>query len=136
EVNLSGVFKVTRAAVRPMLKQRFGSIINISSVVGIMGNPGQANYAASKAGVIGFTKAVAREVAPRGIRVNAIAPGFIQTQMTDVLSDEAKAKLASQIPMGSLGSPEDVAQAVLFLASDQSRYITGQVLAVDGGMAM
>ena len=101
-----------------------------------MGNPGQANYAASKAGVIGFTKAVAREVAPRGIRVNAIAPGFIQTQMTDVLSDEAKAKLASQIPMGSLGSPEDVAQAVLFLASDQSRYITGQVLAVDGGMAM
>jgi len=136
EVNLSGVFKVTRAAVRPMLKQRSGSIINISSVVGIMGNPGQANYAASKAGVIGFTKAVAREVAPRGIRVNAIAPGFIQTQMTDVLSDEAKAKLASQIPMGSLGSPEDVAQAVLFLASDQSRYITGQVLAVDGGMAM
>ena len=136
EVNLSGVFKVTRAAVRPMLKQRFGSIINISSVVGIMGNPGQANYAASKAGVIGFTKAVAREVAPRGIRVNAIAPGFIQTQMTDVLSDEAKAKLASQIPMGSLGSPEDVAQAVLFLASDQSRYITGQVLAIDGGMAM
>ena len=101
-----------------------------------MGKPGQANYAASKAGGIGFTNAVAREVAPRGIRVNAIAPGFIQTQMTDVLSDEAKAKLASQIPMGSLGSPEDVAQAVLFLASDQSRYITGQVLAVDGGMAM
>ncbi len=135
-VNLGGVFKVTRAAVRPMLKQRAGSIVNIASVVGIMGNPGQANYAASKAGVIGFTKAVAREVAPRQIRVNAVAPGFIQTQMTAQLSQEAKAKLEAQIPMGSLGVGDDIAKAVLFLASDQARYITGQVLAVDGGMSM
>jgi len=135
-VNLTGVFKVTRAAIRPMLKQRAGSIINIASVVGIMGNPGQANYAASKAGVIGFTKAVAREVAPRGIRVNALAPGFIQTQMTAALSEEAKTKLEGQIPMGVLGYPQDIAQAALFLASDGARYITGQVLAVDGGMAM
>ncbi len=135
-VNLGGVIKVTRAAVRPMLKQRAGSIVNIASVVGIMGNPGQANYAASKAGVIGFTKAVAREVAPRQIRVNAVAPGFIQTQMTAQLSQEAKAKLEAQIPMGSLGVGDDIAKAVLFLASDQARYITGQVLAVDGGMSM
>ena len=135
-VNLSGVFKVTRAAVRPMLKQRAGSIVNIASVVGIMGNPGQANYAASKAGVIGFTKAVAREVAPRQIRVNAVAPGFIQTQMTAQLSQEAKAKLEAQIPLGSLGVGDDIAKAVLFLASDQARYITGQILAVDGGMSM
>jgi 3-oxoacyl-[acyl-carrier protein] reductase len=119
-----------------MLKQRAGSIVNIASVVGIMGNPGQANYAASKAGVIGFTKAVAREVAPRQIRVNAVAPGFIQTQMTAQLSQEAKAKLEAQIPMGSLGVGDDIAKAVLFLASDQARYITGQVLAVDGGMSM
>jgi 3-oxoacyl-[acyl-carrier protein] reductase len=136
DVNLTGVFKVTRAAIRPMLKQRAGSIINIASVVGIMGNPGQANYAATKAGVIGFTKAVAREVAPRGIRVNALAPGFIQTQMTAALTDDAKAKLEEQIPMGVLGEAGDIAQAALFFASDQSRYITGQVLAVDGGMAM
>lgn len=135
-VNLTGVFKVTRAAIRPMIKQRAGSIINIASVVGIMGNPGQANYAATKAGVIGFTKAVAREVAPRGIRINAVAPGFIQTKMTAALSDDAKTKLEAQIPMGVLGESEDIAQAVLFLASEQARYITGQVLAVDGGMAM
>lgn len=135
-VNLTGVFNVTRAAIRPMLKQRSGSIINLASVVGIMGNPGQANYAASKAGVIGFTKAVAREVASRGIRVNAVAPGFIQTQMTAELSDGAKKKLKEQIPMGVLGTSEDIAQAILFLAGDGARYITGQVLAIDGGMAM
>lgn len=136
DVNLTGVFKVTRAAIRPMLKQRSGSIINLASVVGIMGNPGQANYAASKAGVIGFTKAVAREAAARGVRVNAVAPGFIQTQMTDVLSDEVKEGLKAQIPMGTLGEARDIANAILFLASDAARYITGQVLAVDGGMAM
>ncbi|ADG82919.1 3-oxoacyl-[acyl-carrier-protein] reductase [Thermincola potens] len=135
-VNLKGVFNCTKAVSRPMMKQRSGVIINISSVVGLMGNAGQANYAASKAGIIGFTKSVARELASRGVRANAIAPGFIVTQMTDVLSDEIKGELQKQIPLGRLGQPEDVANLVVFLASDNASYITGQTIAVDGGMVM
>ena len=119
-----------------MFKQRFGSIVNISSVVGISGNIGQANYAASKAGVIGFTKAVARELAPRGVRVNAVAPGFIATHMTDVIDETVKQATLSNIPMGKFGEAEDVANLVVFLASEQAKYITGQVVQVDGGMAM
>lgn len=135
-INLKGTFNCTKHVARIMLKQRFGRIINISSVVGITGNMGQSNYAASKAGVIGFTKSIARELAPRGITVNAIAPGFIATQMTDAISDEAKQAALKNIPMGKLGTAEDIAHAVLFLASDQAAYITGQVIQVDGGMAM
>ncbi|GAB4271532.1 3-oxoacyl-[acyl-carrier-protein] reductase [Thermincola ferriacetica] len=135
-VNLKGVFNCTKAVSRSMMKQRGGVIINISSVVGLMGNAGQANYAASKAGIIGFTKSVARELASRGVRANAIAPGFIVTQMTDVLSDEIKGELQKQIPLGRLGQPEDVANLVVFLASDNASYITGQTIAVDGGMVM
>ena len=135
-VNLTGVFNGVKAASRVMLKQKHGSIINMASVVGIMGNAGQANYAASKAGVIGLTKAAAREVAKRGVRVNAVAPGYIVTRMTENLADDAKAALQQQIPLRRLGQPEDVAEAVLFLAGDASGYITGQVLSVDGGMAM
>jgi len=135
-VNLKSAFNCTKALSRNMLKQKSGRIVNISSVVGLMGNAGQANYAASKAGLIGFTKSLAREFASRGITVNAVAPGFIQTEMTASLSDEAKARLADQIPLGSLGMPEDVAAAVAFLASDKARYITGQVIHIDGGMVM
>ncbi|MGE5557904.1 MAG: 3-oxoacyl-[acyl-carrier-protein] reductase [Bacillota bacterium] len=135
-VNLKGVFNCTRAAVKYMMKQKYGRIINISSVVGIIGNSGQANYAASKAGVVGLTKTMARELATRNITVNAIAPGFIKSKMTESLSEEAKNKLLAAIPAGSLGEPEDVAIAVAFLASPDARYITGQVLCVDGGMAM
>lgn len=135
-VNLKGVFNCTRAAIKPMLKARSGRIVNIASVVGLMGNAGQANYSASKAGVIGFSKSMARELASRCITVNSVAPGFIQTDMTSILTDEAKAKLAAQIPLGVLGSPEDVANAVVFLCSDMARYITGQVINVDGGMVM
>lgn len=135
-INLKGTFNCTKHVARIMIKQRFGRIINISSVVGITGNMGQSNYAASKAGVIGFTKSIARELAPRGITVNAIAPGFIATQMTDVISDEAKQAALMNIPMGKLGSADDIAHAVLFLASDHAAYITGQVIQVDGGMAM
>lgn len=136
DVNLKGVFLCTKAVSRHMLKQRHGRIINITSVVGITGNPGQCNYAASKAGVIGFTKSAAREFASRNITVNAVAPGFIVTSMTDVLSDQIKENLKQQIPMGRLGLPEDVASTVLFLASDAASYITGQTIAVDGGMVM
>ena len=135
-INLKGTFNLTKHVSRIMLKQRFGKIINISSVVGITGNVGQSNYAASKAAVIGFTKSIAKELAPRGITVNAIAPGFIRTQMTDAISDEAKSAALSHIPLGKLGEAEDVANLVLFLASDQASYITGQVIQVDGGMAM
>jgi 3-oxoacyl-[acyl-carrier protein] reductase len=122
--------------VRSFLKQRSGRIINIASVIGLIGNAGQCNYGASKAGVIGFTKSCAREVASRGITVNAIAPGFIQTAMTDKLTQEQKDAIIKQIPLASLGQPEDVAGAVLFLAGPAARYVTGQVLSVDGGMAM
>lgn len=134
--NLKGAFNCTRHAARQMIKQRGGRIINISSVSGVLGNAGQANYSASKAGVIGLTKAAARELASRGITVNAIAPGFITTDMTDALSESIKTSVTETIPMKTFGKPEDVAQAALFLASAQAGYITGQVLCVDGGMAM
>ena len=136
ETNLKGCFHTIRHLSRYFLKQKSGKIINIASVSGVLGNAGQANYAASKAGVIGLTKTAAREVASRGITVNAIAPGFIKTDMTDVLSDKVKENIAASIPMGSMGTAEDVAKAAAFLASDGARYITGQVLRVDGGMAM
>ena len=135
-VNLRGAFAFTRAFYRTFMKQRSGRIINISSVVGLMGNAGQCNYAASKAGLIGFTKSLAKELAPRGITVNAIAPGFIQTDMTAQLAEEWKQTLLQQIPLGRFGEPEDIAQAALFLAGPGGRYITGQVLIVDGGLTM
>ncbi len=135
-VNLKGTFNFTKALYRPMMKQKSGKMINIASIIGIMGNAGQANYAASKAGIIGFTKSIARELGPRGICVNAIAPGFIKTAMTDALKDEIKDQMLEQIPLKKLGLPEDVANAVLFLASDLSNYITGHVLNVSGGMVM
>lgn len=136
DTNLKGAFNTIRFASRQMLRQKGGRIINMSSVVGVSGNAGQANYAASKAGVIGLTKAAARELASRGITVNAIAPGFIETDMTDVLSDKVKEASEAQIPLGHFGKPEDVAAAAAFLASEEARYITGQVLHVDGGMVM
>ena len=136
DINLKGTFLCTRAVAKHMLKQRRGRIVIIASIVGLIGNPGQANYAASKAGVIGLTKTVAKELASRGITCNAIAPGFIKTEMTDVLSEQAKQRLQEAIPMGTLGEPRDVAQAALFLVSEAARYITGQVLVVDGGLAM
>lgn len=135
-VNLKGTFNCTKAVVRHMSKQRRGKIVNIASVVGEMGNVGQANYSASKAGVIGFTKTIAREFAQRGINVNAIAPGYIETPMTEVLPEKVKEELRRMIPMGRLGRPGDVAEAVLFLVSEASRYITGQVLNVNGGIYM
>lgn len=136
DVNLRGAFHTIRAASKQMLKQRSGRIINITSVSGIMGNAGQANYSASKAGLIGLTKTTARELASRGITVNAVAPGFIETDMTDKLSDTVKENACKQIPLGKMGNPTDIAEAVLFLASEKAAYITGQVLCVDGGMAM
>lgn len=134
--NLKGVFNCTKHISRQMLKQKAGRIINISSVSGVLGNAGQANYCAAKAGVIGITKSAARELASRGITVNAVAPGFITTEMTDVLSDNVKAAATEQIPMKKFGETQDIAEAVAFLASNEAKYITGQVLCVDGGMAM
>ena len=135
-VNLKGTFNCMKQAARPMMKQKYGKIINMASVVGVTGNAGQVNYAASKAGVIGMTKSMAKELANRGVTVNAIAPGFIRTAMTDVLSDDVKAEITRVIPMGVMGETEDVANLAAFLASDASRYITGQVINVDGGLVM
>ncbi|ARU62407.1 beta-ketoacyl-ACP reductase [Tumebacillus avium] len=134
--NLKGVFNCTKAASRPMMKQRVGRIINITSVVGQIGNPGQANYVSAKAGVIGLTKSNAKELASRNITVNAIAPGYIETEMTDKLGEDIKSKLFEAIPLGRMGKPEDIANLVSFLASDNASYITGQIMNVDGGMVM
>jgi 3-oxoacyl-[acyl-carrier protein] reductase len=135
-VNLTGTFRMTRAAVRRLMKSARGRVINIASVVGMMGNAGQANYAASKGGVIAFTKAVAKELAGRGVTVNAVAPGFIQTDMTAALSEKAAGELGDRIPLGRLGTADDVADVVAFLASEAAGYVTGQVIPVDGGMVM
>ncbi len=135
EINLKTVFLCTRAVLRHMIKQRWGRIISISSIVGVVGNQGQANYASAKAGIIGFTRTVAKEVASRSITANAIAPGFIDTEMTQRLPEDWKQQLKNRIPLGYFGSPRDVAEAVAFLASEEARYITGQVISVDGGMA-
>jgi 3-oxoacyl-[acyl-carrier protein] reductase len=135
-VNLKGTFNCTKAVARPMIKQRQGRIVNIASIIGIIGNPGQANYAASKAGIIALTKSSAKELASRNINVNAVAPGFIQTEMTAKLPDALKAKMMEAIPLAKFGTPEDVANICLFLASDDSSYVTGQTIVVDGGMVM
>lgn len=135
-VNLKGVFNCTKAASKLMVKQRYGKIVNIASIIGIMGNAGQANYAASKGGIISFTKSIAKELASRNIRANAVAPGFIQTAMTDKLTEEQRSAMLARIPLNRLGVPGDVAQACLFLASPESDYITGQTIVVDGGMSM
>ncbi len=136
DTNLKGIFHVTKAVTKIMMKQRSGRIVNMASVVGIIGNAGQTNYAAAKAGVIGFTKSAARELAARGITVNAVAPGFIATDMTAAMPEKAKEATLAAIPLRRMGTPEDVANAVLFLVSDQAAYITGQVVKVDGGMVM
>ena len=135
-VNLKGTFNCSQSVLKKMIKQRSGSIINIASVIGLIGNIGQANYAASKAGIIGLTKSIAREGAARGVRANSVAPGFIKSDMTHILTEEIQKQILSQIPAGEIGTPEDIANAVLFLASDLSTYITGQTLTVDGGMVM
>jgi 3-oxoacyl-[acyl-carrier protein] reductase len=134
--NLTAVFRLSKACVRRMMKERRGRIINLTSVVGLTGNPGQANYAAAKAGVLGFTKSLAQELASRGITVNAVAPGFIDTDMTRALTDEQRAALLTRVPLGRLGTPEDIAAAVLFLASPEAGYISGETLHVNGGMYM
>jgi 3-oxoacyl-[acyl-carrier protein] reductase len=136
ETNLSSVFYTCRAVARPMMRKRSGAIVNLSSVVGLHGNPGQTNYSASKAGIIGFTKALARELGSRGVRANVVAPGYVRTQLTDVLPDELKGAMLANTPLGRLGDPEDVAGAVRFLCSDDSSFITGEVLLVDGGLGM
>ncbi|MEI3606674.1 3-oxoacyl-[acyl-carrier-protein] reductase [Pseudogracilibacillus sp. SE30717A] len=136
ETNLKGAFLCTKAVTRQMMKQRYGKIINIASIVGVSGNPGQANYVAAKAGLIGLTKSTAKELATRNILVNAVAPGFITTDMTDILTDEQKDTILATIPLEKLGEPEDIANVVCFLASDESKYITGQTIHVDGGMVM
>ncbi len=135
-VNLRSTFLFTKAAARPMMKQRSGAIVNVSSIIGLIGNPGQANYAASKAGIIAFTKSIAKELASRGVRANAIAPGFITTRMTEKLNDDLQKKMLEQIPLARYGTPEDVAATASFLASDDAAYITGQVIQVCGGMVM
>jgi len=135
-VNLKGTFNCIKAVSRPMIKQRSGRIVSIASIIGLMGNPGQANYAASKAGIIALTKTVAKELASRNINANAVAPGFIQTEMTAKLPEEVKKKMLEAIPLAKLGTPEDVANVCLFLASDESSYITGQTITIDGGMVM
>jgi 3-oxoacyl-[acyl-carrier protein] reductase len=136
EVNLTAGFRLARATLRGMMKKRWGRIVGITSIVGVTGNPGQANYAASKAGMIGMSKAMAQEVASRGITINCVAPGFIATAMTDHMTEAQREKLTAAVPAGRLGSPEDVATAVLFLASEEATYVTGQTLHVNGGMAM
>ncbi|OSM05247.1 3-oxoacyl-ACP reductase FabG [Magnetofaba australis] len=135
-VNLSSVFRLVKLALKPMMKARFGRIINITSVVGFTGNPGQANYTAAKAGLVGFSRSVAREVAPRGITVNCVAPGFIATDMTEALNDQAREAILSQIPTGAMGSAEDIAGAVAYLAAESTSYVTGETLHVNGGMYM
>jgi 3-oxoacyl-[acyl-carrier protein] reductase len=136
ETNLSSVFYTCRAVTRPMMKRRSGAIVNVSSIVGVHGNPGQTNYAASKAGIIGFTKSLARELGSRGVRANVVAPGYVRTRLTDVLPDEAKGAMLANTPLGRLGEPGDVAGAVRFLCSDEASFITGEVLLVDGGLGM
>ncbi len=136
DTNLGGVFHTCRAAARGMMRRRGGSIVNVTSIVGLRGNPGQTNYAASKAGIIGFTKSLARELGSRGVRANAVAPGYVDTQLTNVLPDELKSAMLQNTPLGRLGEPEDVAGAVRFLCSDEASFITGEVLLVDGGLAM
>jgi 3-oxoacyl-[acyl-carrier protein] reductase len=136
DTNLGGVFHTCRAAARGMMKRRAGAIVNISSIVGLHGNPGQANYAASKAGIIGFTKALARELGNRGVRANVVAPGYVDTRLTQVIADDLKDAMLANTPLGRFGSPEDVARAVRFLCSDEASFITGEVLLVDGGLGM
>ena len=136
DTNLKGAFLCTKAAIRPMLRQRSGRIVNMSSIVAITGNPGQANYAAAKAGLIGFTKTIAREVASRGITVNALAPGFIETQMVEAIPEDLRKQILERIPLGQFGTPDDVARSVVFLASDDGAYITGQVIGIDGGLSL
>jgi 3-oxoacyl-[acyl-carrier protein] reductase len=136
DTNLGGAFNTCRAVVRGMLRRRSGSIVNVSSIVGLRGNPGQTNYSASKAGVIGFTKALARELGSRGVRANVVAPGYVSTRLTDVIADELKEQMLRATPLGRFGDPEDVAAAVRFLCSDEASFITGEVLLVDGGLAM
>ena len=136
QINLMASFRLTRAVILGMMKRHYGRIVSMASIVGVMGNAGQANYAASKAGLIGMTKSIAAEIASRGVTLNCVAPGFVQTPMTDVLPEDVKAKMKAAIPMGRLGEPQDIANAVLFLVSDEASYITGQTLHVNGGMAM
>jgi 3-oxoacyl-[acyl-carrier protein] reductase len=136
DTNLTGVFHTCRAVARGMMRRRSGSIVNVTSIVGLRGNPGQTNYAASKAGIIGFTKSLARELGSRGVRANAVAPGYVDTRLTDILPEELKAAMLENTPLGRLGEPEDIARAVRFLCSDEASFITGEVLLVDGGLAM